>query len=187
MTAVTAEQAWEVYRQADCLYDESQVKTALETIAAAVTRRLGSSNPIVVCLMNGGAVPFGQLLTRLQFPLQVDYVHATRYGERLRGGELEWISGPFLPARDRTVLLVDDILDEGTTLAAIEAHYRAGGAKEVYKAVLVRKDRIRKLPVVAEFVGLDIPDRYVFGYGMDYKGWLRNTPGIYAVAAVHDK
>lgn len=186
MTDVTAEQAWEVYRQADCLHDEAAVERALDAMAAAISRRIANSHPLVVCLMNGGVVPFGKLLTRLHFPLQVDYVHATRYGKRLKGGELEWIAGPFLAPQGRTVLLVDDILDEGTTIAAIEARYRADGAREVFKAVLVRKDRPRKIRVDVEFVGLEIPDRYVFGCGMDYKGWLRNAPGIYAVAAAHE-
>lgn len=187
MTAVSPEQAWEVFRQADCLFAEAQVETALDNMAAAITRQLAGSNPVVVCLMNGGAVPFGKILTRLQFPLQVDYIHATRYGARIKGGELEWLAGPFVPARGRTVLLVDDILDAGTTLAAIEARYRADGAAHIYKAVLTRKERPREVAISADFVGLDIPDRYVFGYGMDYKGYLRNAPGIYAVAAVHEK
>lgn len=186
MTEVTAEQAWEVLHQADCLHDEADVEKALAAMAESISKRLEHSHPLVVCLMNGGVVPFGRLLTRLHFPLQVDYIHATRYGQRLKGGELEWIAGPFVPAQGRTVLLVDDILDEGTTIAAIEARYRADGARDVLKAVLVRKDRPRRVPVTAEFVGLDVPDRYVFGCGMDYKGWLRNVPGIYAVAAVHD-
>jgi hypoxanthine phosphoribosyltransferase len=187
LSAVSPEQAWEVFRQADCLFAEPQVEAALDNMAVAIKQRLADTNPVVVCLMNGGVVPFGKLLTRLQFPLQVDYVHATRYGARIHGGNLEWIAGPFVPARDRTVLLVDDILDEGTTLAAIEARYQADGAKRVFKAVLTRKDRPRKVAVDVDFVGLEIPDRYVFGYGMDYKGYLRNAPGIYAVAAVHEK
>lgn len=183
MANVTAEYAWEVFQKSECLFNEASVEKALDRLAAEISSRLGSSTPLVVCLMNGGAVPFGRLLTRLQFPLQVDYVHATRYGSRLKGGELEWIAGPFADPKGRTILLVDDILDEGATLAAIEARYRADGAREVLKAVLVQKERPRKLSISAEFVGLTIPDRYVFGYGMDYKGWLRNAPGIYAVAA----
>ena len=187
MSVVTPAQAWQVFQQADCLYTEAQVETALDAMASAIGARLDDTNLLVVCLMNGGVVPFGKLLTRLSFPLQVDYVHATRYGARIHGGELQWLAGPFVAARDRTVLLVDDILDEGITLSAIEARYRAEGAKAVFKAVLVRKDRPRKVPVSVDFVGLDVPDRYVFGYGMDYKSYLRNAPGIYAVAAADEK
>ncbi|MHB8346729.1 MAG: hypoxanthine-guanine phosphoribosyltransferase [Acidiferrobacterales bacterium] len=182
MEPVTAQQAWSVLQQADCLYTQSQVEAALDDMAALITAALQDRNPLLVCLMNGGVVPFGKLLPRLQFPLQVDYVHATRYGQRLKGGDLQWLAGPFVSARQRTVLLVDDILDEGTTLAAIEHRYRAEGAAAIYKAVLVRKDRQRSVPVDADFVGLEIPDRYVFGYGMDYQGYLRNAAGIFAVA-----
>ena len=187
MAAVTPDQAWAVFQQADCLFAEPQVEAALDKMAIAMTRELSGCNPVAVCLMNGGVVPFGKLLTRLQFPLQVDYVHATRYGARLQGGSLEWMAGPFVDARDRTILLVDDILDEGTTLAAIESRYRQDGAKRIFKAVLTRKERPRKIEIGVDFVGLEIPDRYVFGYGMDYKGFLRNAPGIYAVAADHEK
>ncbi len=182
MPEVTAAQAWEVLQRADCLYRAPEVETAIDGMAAAISHALAGKDPIAVCLMNGGVVPFGKLLPRLNFPLHMDYVHATRYGQRLKGGELEWLAGPFVPARGRTVLLIDDILDEGTTLAAIEARYRADRAAAVYKAVLVKKDRPRRLAIEADFVGLTVPDRYVFGYGMDYKGYLRNAAGIYALA-----
>lgn len=182
MTTIDARQAWEVLRRADCLYTAAAVEAKLDELAAAVTQRLGHADPIVVCVLSGGMVPFGLLLPRLRFPFRIDYVHATRYGQQLHGGELEWIAGPHVPARDRTVLLVDDILDEGTTLAGIEARYRTDGARDVCKAVLVVKDRPRTHDVKIEFPGLLVPDRYVFGYGMDYKGYLRNAAGIYAEA-----
>lgn len=169
-------------RCADRLYTGRDVEQALDRMAADITQRLASLNPLLVCVMTGGVVPFGLLLPRLQFPLQIDYVHATRYGKQLTGGELHWRVGPGESPKDRTVLLVDDILDEGTTLAAIENRYRNDGATAVYKAVLVVKERPRKHDVVIEFAGLNVPDRYVFGYGMDYKGYLRNAPGIFAEA-----
>lgn len=167
-------------RQADCLYPADAVEAALDRMAQAITARLGHEDPLLVCIMTGGVVPFGKLLPRLQFPFEIDYVHATRYAGRLQGDQLQWRAGPTQPARDRVVLLVDDILDEGATLAGIEARYRTEGARDVLKAVLVVKQRTRICDVSVEFVGLDVPDRYVFGYGMDYKGYLRNAHGIYA-------
>jgi hypoxanthine phosphoribosyltransferase len=151
-------------------------------MAERIARELAGADPLLVCIMTGGVVPFGKLLPRLSFPFQIDYVHATRYRGQLSGGEFQWISGPHVEPRGRTVLLVDDILDEGTTLAGIEARYRAEGAREVRKAVLVIKDRPRVHEIVVEYAGLTVPNRYVFGYGMDYKGYLRNAPGIYAEA-----
>lgn len=167
-------------RRADRLYTGRDVEQALDRMAADITQRLASLNPLLVCVMTGGVVPFGLLLPRLQFPLQIDYVHATRYAKQLTGGELHWRVGPGESPKDRTVLLVDDILDEGTTLTAIENRYRNDGATAVYKAVMVVKERQRKQDVAIEFAGLNVPDRYVFGYGMDYKGYLRNAPGIFA-------
>ncbi|MFQ6023452.1 MAG: hypoxanthine-guanine phosphoribosyltransferase [Acidiferrobacterales bacterium] len=180
MKPISAQKAWEVLQNADCLYKTEQVEAALDSMASRITHALAKKDPIVVCIMNGGMVPFGKLLPKLSFPLQVDYVHVTRYREKLHGGELHWIMGPHVPARDRVVLLVDDILDEGMTLLAIEERFLAEGAAAVHKAVLVVKNRSRAVDVTVEFAGLEVPDRYVFGYGMDYKGYLRNAPGIYA-------
>jgi hypoxanthine phosphoribosyltransferase len=182
LNPISAQQAWEVLRKADRLYVPEQVEAALAGMAARINETLARADPLVVCVMTGGVVPFGQLLPRLQFPLQIDYVHATRYGKRLQGGQLQWIAGPHQDPRGRTVLLIDDILDEGATLAGIDARYRADGAREVYKAVLVVKNRPRTQEVRVDFAGLEVPDRYVFGCGMDYKGYLRNMPGIYAEA-----
>ena len=180
MSSLSPQEAWRVLEQAECLYRASEVENALDSMAARMTRTLGGVNPVLVCIMNGGMVPFGKLLPRLQFPLQVDYVHVTRYRERLKGGDLHWLQGPHLAVRGRAVVLVDDILDEGTTLAAIEDRFRKEGAEAVYKAVLIVKNRVRAHDVEVEFAGLEVPNRYVFGYGMDYKGYLRNAPGIYA-------
>ena len=181
MKSLTAQQAWGVLARADRLYAPGEVEAALERMAAAITRDLRGREPLVVCILNGGVVPFGKLLPQLQLPLDTDYIHATRYRGATRGGELHWLAGPAVPARGRTVLLVDDILDEGATLAAIEQRYRESGADAVYKAVLVVKQRSRVTPISVEYAGVEVPDRYVFGYGMDYKGYLRNAPGVYAV------
>lgn len=179
-TTITARQASVVLERADCLHTATATEAALDRMAVDITRHLAAVDPILVCIMTGGVVPFGRLLPRLSFPLQVDFVHATRYRGNLKGGELHWRTGPALDPRGRTVLLVDDILDEGTTLAAIEAHYRDAGAAQVLKAVLAIKDRARARDVAIDFAGVRVPNRYVFGYGMDYKGYLRNAPGIYA-------
>lgn len=182
MSVITATQAWEVFRRADCLYPAPAVEQALDRMAVEITKAIGDTDPLIVCVMTGGTVPFGKLLPRLQFPFQIDYVHASRYGKELTGRHLQWIAGPHADVRGRTVLLVDDILDEGATLAGIEARFRDEGAKQVLKAVLVVKNRKRTHDIKADFMGVDVPDRYVFGYGMDYKGYLRNVPGIYAEA-----
>jgi len=166
--------------QAERLFSAQDVENKLEELAQEINRELSESNPILVCIMNGGIVPFGILLPKLTFPCEVDYVHATRYQGNLTGSELKWICGPKISPKGRTVLLVDDVLDEGTTLAAIEKRYRQEGALDVKKALMVIKDRERDMNIEIEYKGLSVPDRYVFGYGMDYKGYWRNAQGIFA-------
>lgn len=176
------EHAVQVYERADVLYTEAQVEAVLDRMAEAITGALADRDPVLLCVMLGGVVPTGKLLSRLAFPLQLNYVHATRYDGATEGGELRWVARPGCDLRGRTVLLVDDILDEGHTLAAIHQACHTLGAARVQSAVLVEKRHGRKADYQADFVGLEVEDRYVFGYGMDYKGYLRNAPGIYAVA-----
>ncbi|MCU7939244.1 MAG: hypoxanthine-guanine phosphoribosyltransferase [gamma proteobacterium symbiont of Bathyaustriella thionipta] len=171
----------QVREEADCLYTKDEMLLEISKLAQLITDELSETNPIVVGIMNGGLIPMGLLVSELDFPLQIDYLHATRYRDKTNGGELQWLASPKIPMHDRTILLVDDIHDEGITLEAIKAYCKKEGAKKVYSAVLVNKIHDRKNNTGADFVALEIPDRYVFGFGMDYKGLLRNAPGIYAV------
>lgn len=170
-----------VLAQADCLFSRDEVENAIIDLASAINDKLAQTNPLVLCVMNGGLIPMGLLVTHLGFPLQTDYLHATRYRNAIRGGELKWLVSPAISLEQRTVLLIDDIHDEGITLEEIKHYCLSHGAKAVKSVVLVNKQHDRKNNMYADFVGLNIPDRYVFGYGMDYKGLLRNAPGIYAV------
>jgi hypoxanthine phosphoribosyltransferase len=173
----------QVLAEADLLVGEAEVLSAIHRLAGEITARLGESNPVVICVMNGGLIFSGQLLTRLVFPLEVDYVHATRYGHETTGSKLNWTVRPQLDLTGRTVLLLDDILDEGVTLAAIADYCRQKGATEVLMAVLIEKLHLRKVTpgMCADFSGFEVGDRFLFGYGLDYKGYWRNAPGIYAV------
>lgn len=178
MDANKAEQA---LLEADCLFTNAQVQAALDEMAQGITTKLKDRNPLVLCVMTGGIIPAGHLLTRLNFPLQIDYIHATRYRGETAGSHLQWLVRPTHSLRGRDILIVDDIYDEGVTLAEIVEYCWAEGAKEVYMAVLINKIHDHKHPLNVDFVGLETPDRYLFGYGMDYKDYLRNAPGIYAV------
>lgn len=172
-----------VMNNAQCLYDEAQVETALDRMAQEISEQLSASNPLVLCVMNGGTILTGRLATRLKFPLQMDYIHATRYREALQGADLQWRVTPATSLAGRIVLVLDDIFDVGETLAGIKDWCEANGAKQVYTAVLVDKQHERKTANLkqADFTALYAEDKYLFGYGMDYKGYWRNAPGIYAV------
>ena len=182
MSDALAAEAWAVYQAAECLHDEATVRAAVARLARGVSATLAGRNPLLLCPMTGGVVLAGQLLPLLDFPLEFDYVHATRYAGALSGGELRWKVIPSTSLAGRHVLIVDDILDRGLTLAALVDFCRQQGAAGVHTLVLVDKQCQREAVIEADFVGLAAPDRYLFGWGMDYKGYLRNVPGIYAVA-----
>lgn len=171
-----------VLSEADLLYTGAEVDAAIEKMAVDISTVLCDKNPIVLCLMVGAVIPVGKLLPLLQFPLQLEYVHATRYRGDTSGGELHWIKKPGIDMNNRTVLIVDDILDEGITLTSTKQVCQSAGAGNIYTAVLVDKQIGKQRGLTsADFTGLTVPDRYVFGSGMDYKNYLRNCAGIYAV------
>lgn len=180
---ISAEDALAVLREAQLLHDAATVEAAVQRMAADITTLLSERRPIVLCVMIGGLIPAGWLLSQLDFPLEVDYCHATRYRGATSGGDLKWLVHPAINQTGRDVLIIDDILDEGHTLAQIIDACRAQGANAVYTATLLNKRHDRRLQgLQADFIGLEVGDRYVFGAGMDYKGWFRNLPEIYAVA-----
>ena len=178
---VDAAGADKVMQQADLLHPATEVEVALDGMADAITSRLSQRDPLVLCVMSGAVVAMGHLMTRLRFPLSIDYLHATRYNDTTRGSELDWVARPRHSLQGRVVLVVDDILDAGITLHGIVEDCRRQGAAEVYSAVLVSKRRSRDANIHADFIGLEVEDRYLFGYGMDYHGYWRNARGIYAV------
>jgi len=178
---MTPEEAWKIFENADLLCDEGRVREAIVRLAAEITTRLKDSNPLLVAVMGGAVFFAGNLMARLRFPLEFDYVSASRYGKATSGGKLVWKVEPGENVKGRTVLVLDDILDGGETLAAIRDRVTQAGAAAFFSAVLADKDIGRAKPIVPDFIGLTLPDRYVFGCGMDVSGAWRNLPAIYAV------
>lgn len=181
--APTLDELKQVMAQADLLKTESEVNAAYEKLAREITAQLQDSLPVVYSIMNGGLVMAGQLLPRLHFPLEQGYLHATRYRGDFKGNaDLQWQAPPSVPMMGRTVLILDDIFDEGNTLAEVVKACQAQGAEKIYTAVLVNKVHDRKnTDLKIDFIGLDVEDRFIFGCGMDYRGFWRNTGAIYAV------
>lgn len=167
--------------RSDEIISAAEIQSVLERLAREISARLGNRNPLVITVMNGGLVFAGQLLPKLAFPLECSYVHVRRYGQGTSGGELVWIAGPDESVQGRTVLLLDDILDEGRTLAAICARLAELGAIEVLTAAFALKERGIPPAIAADFVGVRVPDRFVFGFGMDVAGGWRNLPSIRAL------
>ena len=174
-------EAREILAKSEQIFSAQQVSDAIHTLAQQMTPVLVESQPLVLAVMGGAVFFAGQLLPLLSFPLEFDYVQASRYHNQTRGQHLVWRVSPGDNVLGRTVLLLDDILDEGHTLEAVRAKCLDAGAKRVLIAVLTEKNTGRPKPVKADFVGLDVPDRYVFGCGMDVHGMWRNLPAVHAV------
>lgn len=175
------ELAKRMLRDADKICTGEEVQAAIRNVAAEISARLSEEYPLVLTAMGGGVFFAGQLLPLLRFPLDLDYIHATRYGENTVGMAVEWKVPPPDSVRNRTVLVLDDILDGGHTMMAIRERVLALGAKSFYCAVLTEKLLSVPKPIEADFIGLRLPDRFVFGCGMDARGHWRNLPEIYAL------
>ena len=169
---------------ADCLKSEAEVELIIDQVANSLRHQYENKNPLFLCIMRGGMIFLSKLLERLQFPLEVDYIHVTRYQDGTSGTDhIEWKARPTTAVAGRSIIVVDDILDEGATLKAVLQDPMWEAADEVKTAVLIDKQHDRKVDpsFKADFTGMTIEDRYLFCYGMDYKGYLRNAPGIFAV------
>ena len=178
---LSPEEAQEILTAADEICSAVVVSNAVTRLADEITKSIGDTYPLVLSVMGGAVVFTGQLLPLLRFPLDFDYIHASRYGNDLSGADITWKVLPSARVDQRTVLVLDDILDHGVTMAAIRERVLALGARQFYCAVLADKTLNIAKPVAANFIGLTLPNRFVFGYGMDVHGAWRNLPAIYAV------
>lgn len=168
-------------KDADLLFSEHEVSLAISSLAATLNSDFKNDLPILLSVMTGATVFSGQLLPKLTFPLKLDYVHATRYQGGVEGRDISWVVKPSLGIKDKNILVLDDILDEGFTLKAIVDACYDLGAKQVKVAVMVEKELNKNKPIKADYFCLKVPNRYVFGCGMDVYGWWRNLPAIYAL------
>lgn len=176
------ERARQILEQADLIWSAEQVASAVRRLAQEITAALGDQNPLVLSVMGGAVVFTGQLLPLLSFPLDFDTLYVSRYRGKTSGADVQWRIEPPERCRGRVVLVLDDILDEGQTLAAIRERLLGAGTKAFHSAVLADKDIGQQKPIRPDFVGLTVPNRYVFGFGMDVYGAWRNLPAIYALA-----
>ena len=173
--------AKQILQDAELIFSKEEVSAAVDKVADKINEQLGESDPLVLSVMGGAVVFTGWLLPKLRFPLDFDYVQASRYHNNIQGHDIHWRVAPSSGVKGRTILLIDDILDEGITLAAVREKCLEAGAAQVLIAVLAEKDTGRPKPISADFSGLIVPDRYVFGCGMDVHGRWRNLPEIYAL------
>ncbi|MGH8113882.1 MAG: hypoxanthine-guanine phosphoribosyltransferase [Rhodanobacteraceae bacterium] len=172
----------EAMAHAQLLHGRDSLDAAITRMGSGITATLNGERALFLTVMNGGMFFAAPLALAIGGDLEFDYVHVSRYREDTVGRDIEWLHRPKARLAGRTVILVDDILDEGYTLAALRAYCVAERARRVLIAVLCVKRHDRRVAgLAADFVGVEVPDRYVFGYGLDYHGQGRNLPDIYAL------
>jgi hypoxanthine phosphoribosyltransferase len=179
-----ADEALAARRGARRIASAREIARALQRMADAITADLAGTNPVVLAVMHGGAFAAVELCRRFRFPYELDFVHVTRYARGTRGGEIEWRVRPSAELTGRTVLVVDDVLDRGHTLRALGAELKKVGVARQRTAVLVVKNvpNARGRPKV-DYRGVEVDDVYLFGCGMDYRGYWRGLPALYALAS----
>jgi hypoxanthine phosphoribosyltransferase len=169
------------------VFTNAEIISALDKLAVKLNQQLKNETPIVLSVMQGGLIFSGQLIPKLNCMLEIDYIHATRYNNQTSGSELLWKAYPAASLKDRTVLILDDILDEGNTLKSIIQYCESEGANKVISAVLLKKNHDRCIDhssidaVLTDNIALFVDDKYVFGFGMDYNGQYRQLDSIYAL------
>ncbi len=168
------------------VFNAREVQSAIDELAIDLQARCHGNQWIMLCVMQGGLMFTAELMKRMSVDLMQDSIRVTRYGDNTTGGELTWHYKPESELSGRRVIIVDDIFDEGETLAAIADYCHKEGAVEVVSAVLLEKNHDRKVDHYRPyFVGLQCDDRYVFGFGMDFEGHFRNLSEIRALASIH--
>lgn len=172
-----------ILNQAEKLYSSDEIDAAIDRMAGEITDELSDKNPIFLCVLNGSIVPMGKIIPKLDFPLQTDYIRATRYSGKINGNNLRILAEPESSFKDRYVVIVEDIVDTGKTIKGVVDYCYGLGAKKVYTATMIDKSENRHEEGLQEvdFVGLNIPNKFIIGYGLDYEEYFRNLDGIYVM------
>ena len=188
MANITPEFIKEVFDKSSVFVTQDQLEQSFDALASEIEGKHKKDNPIAVCVMNGGLFIASEIVKRLRFPLQVDYIHASRYRNEYSGSQtLNWVKTPNIDPTGRVVILFDDILDGGLTLAEVRRYYQDRGAKKVLTAAMLDKKAPREKGglLQADYYGVEVENEFLFGFGLDYHGYLRNVPAIHAVAKEH--
>ncbi len=181
-TRLSTAELEDVLNRSECLITESRIAAAYDKLATMLNLHYANLNPIILVVLNGGLIPAGHLLTRLAFAHRMDYLHATRYKNNQGTNDLIWKAEVDLDLKGEHVLLVDDIFDEGITLKRIVEELQQLEPASLMSCCLLNKKHNRKVEDFdVDFIGSEVEDRYIYGCGMDYHGYLRHLPGIYAL------
>lgn len=168
----------------DILIPTEKLQERIRQIGAEIARDYAGRRPELICVLKGAMVFLSDLMRAIDLNLTIDYIAVSSYGKGIKSsGEVKIIKDLDEPLQGRDIILVEDILDTGLTLNYLVNSFRARGATSIKIATLLNKPERRKVEVHADYVGFDIPDEFVVGYGLDYAERYRNLPFIGVVKA----
>ena len=171
----------ELISNSSLIYSNEEINSAIEDLANNCNSKFINQKITVLPVMKGALIFAGQLVSKLNFCCELDYIHASRYSNNEAQSKLDWKYQPNIDLiKDKVILVLDDILDEGITLNNIKKKLLEMGAKEVLIGVLFDKKINKQKPIKVDFIGLEVPNSYVYGFGLDFKGIGRNIPHLYA-------
>ena len=161
------------------LFDEKTILRRLDELAAQISADYHGCELTVIAILNGSLIFMADLLRRIPLPLKLDCLSVASYHGGLQtSGELIFRQVASPDVAGRHILLLDDILDSGTTLDAIQERLQTASPRSVRVCVLLRKTKLRQRAIDADYIGFDIADEFVVGYGLDYMERYRNLPYI---------
>lgn len=160
------------------LISDARIARRVRELSKKIERDFRGREMVVVSLLNGTVMFLADLIRHLSLPLRLDFIGVSSYGQGTESGELVFTKELRLDVCDRDVLLVDDILDTGKTLCKVTDKLRALKPRRIKTCVLLDKAARRVEPVKADYVGFEIPDHFVVGYGLDFAERYRNLPFV---------
>lgn len=160
------------------LIHERDIQKRVGTMAAEIARDYRGRDLVLVALLNGTIMFLADLIRHLQIPLRLDFVGVSSYGSGTESGELVFTKELRLDVKGRDVLLVDDILDTGKTLKRVTSTVLNLNPRSVKVCVFLNKAARRVEKIRANYIGFEIPDEFVVGYGLDFAERYRNLPFV---------
>jgi hypoxanthine phosphoribosyltransferase len=160
------------------LITEEQIARRVRQLTRQLQKDFAGRDLVIVSLLNGTVMFLADLVRHLSLPLRLDFIGVSSYGAGTESGELVFTKQLRIDVRGRDVLVVDDILDTGKTLRRVLAELRTHKPRRIKVCVLLEKKARRTEKVRADYVGFQIPDDFVVGYGLDYAERYRNLPFV---------
>jgi len=164
------------------LVTEEQIKARIPKLAEEITSDMGDKNPLIVVVLKGAFMFAADLVKCFEFPFEMDFISISSYGDAATtSGVVKLLKDLDKPIKGRTVLLLEDIVDTGLTLHYLLRMFEIREPERIEVAAFLSKDARREYDIDVKYVGFDIPDDFVVGYGLDYKQQYRGLPYVITI------